>query len=256
MDDSSGVTSTAAARTAEFYGESRDRFTHFRRDDKFHDRLVGDTREVRKFPKPIAVKHPSSTFSFSRKYLRCVPHSTLHSFFYARIHRSRVKIWNTPDLCKHKNLSPRNSHSYLTVSCASLRYVLGLVFSRRGGRVRFASREQRRPCIIIWYVCARAVNTCCASSMKYVLTSESDALEAFPARPCNIYVLLVTSCIAKSYFSGRNACLYSDSFSRVQRKHKRAARVHRDDIVRRCMISSLIVSNELSVIYNDERSNL
>lgn len=71
--------------------------------------------------------------------------------------------------------------------------------------MRLASREQRRPCIIIWYVCARAVNTCCASSMKYVLSPESDALEAFPARPCNIYVLLVTSRIAKSHFSGRSA---------------------------------------------------
>jgi len=130
-----------------------------------------------------------------------------------------MKILN---LHKYKNPSWRN-HAFSQLShvpCTLILYlfILWASYFRIEEAVctsRFASREQRRPCIIIWYVCARAVNTCCASSMKYVLSPESDALEAFPARPCNIYVLLVTSCIAKSHFSGRSACLYlGDSFSR------------------------------------------
>lgn len=208
------------------------------------DRLgkVGDTRETWKFPKPVAVKWSSSTFIFFSKIFEVRICTVFCISFIFAVRASKYEIRR---ICVNIKI-----HLYeiptTTSRSSHLTSLLGLVFSRRRGRVRFASREQRRPCIIIWYVCARAVNTCCASSMKYVLTPESDALEAFPARPCNIYVLLVTSCIVKSHFSGRNACLYSDSFSRVQRKHKTAARVYRDDIVRRCMISSLIVSNELS----------
>jgi len=132
------------------------------------------------------------------------------------------------DLHKCKSPSLQNYHNYLMFPLylnSVLRYVPGLVLSRRRGRVRLASREQRRPCIIIWYVCARAVNTCCASSMKYVLSPESDALEAFPARPCNIYVLLVTSCIAKSHFSGRNACLRRFFFASTKKTQKSGSSV-------------------------------
>lgn len=62
--------------------------------------------------------------------------------------------------------------------------------------------------------------------MKYVLTPESDALEAFPARPCNIYV-------ASRYIVHCEITLFREERALIRqfffREHKGNARAHRDD---------------------------
>lgn len=89
--------------------------------------------------------------------------------------------------------------------------------------------------------------------MKYVLSPESDALEAFPARPCNIYVLLVTSRIAKSHFSGRSANTLAILFREYEGNTKECLEC---TVIYINVWSRHFVSNESGTISNDEQSNL